>query len=175
MGESDATDLLGDRAFAHEAELVAIPVERLDPEFSGWRSGLAGAVTQKFAQWLAVRPAIVGGRLALDRRTRPAADWRASRTRATSSGSSPTPPTSAEPGQASFFACGLASSTGQCARWISESFGRAEQQPGEPAPPRVATTTSRAALLCSARARPGSDRTDDPARRRRPGSGRPAG
>nr|WP_255426741.1 DUF4180 domain-containing protein [Pseudonocardia sp. C8] len=72
-GESDATDLLGD-AFAHEAELVAIPVERLDPEFFRLRSGLAGAVTQKFAQY-GVRLAIVGDVSRWTAEPGPVADW----------------------------------------------------------------------------------------------------
>ena len=71
--EADATDLLGD-AFAHEAELVAVPVERLDPEFFRLRSGLAGAVTQKFAQY-GVRLAVVGDVSRWTAEPGPVADW----------------------------------------------------------------------------------------------------
>lgn len=71
--ESDATDVLGD-AFADEAGLVAIPVERLDPEFFRLRSGLAGAVTQKFAQY-GVQLAVVGDVSRWTAEPGPVADW----------------------------------------------------------------------------------------------------
>lgn len=71
--EADAIDVLGD-AFAQEAELVAIPVERLDPEFFRLRSGLAGAVTQKFAQY-GVQLAVVGDVSRWTAEPGPVADW----------------------------------------------------------------------------------------------------
>jgi hypothetical protein len=57
-GESAALDLIGD-AFGHEAELVAVPVERVADEFFRLRSGVAGAVMQKFVNYR-VRLAVVG-------------------------------------------------------------------------------------------------------------------
>ncbi|BAJ27923.1 hypothetical protein KSE_21000 [Kitasatospora setae KM-6054] len=49
-GERQALDLLGD-AYYREAAWVALPVERLGAEFFRLRSGVAGAVVQKFAQY----------------------------------------------------------------------------------------------------------------------------
>ncbi|MEU3492794.1 DUF4180 domain-containing protein [Kitasatospora cineracea] len=49
-GEREALDLLGD-AYYREASWVALPVERLGSEFFRLRSGVAGAVVQKFAQY----------------------------------------------------------------------------------------------------------------------------
>jgi hypothetical protein len=57
-GESAALDLIGD-AFGHEAELVAVPVERVADEFFRLSSGVAGAVMQKFVNYR-VRLAVVG-------------------------------------------------------------------------------------------------------------------
>ncbi|GAA1764079.1 DUF4180 domain-containing protein [Agromyces humatus] len=54
----DATDLIGD-AWAHHAELVAVPVERLDPEFFDLSTGIAGEITQKLVNYR-LRLAIVG-------------------------------------------------------------------------------------------------------------------
>ncbi|AUG81362.1 alpha/beta hydrolase [Kitasatospora sp. MMS16-BH015] len=48
--ERAATDLLGD-AMGLGAEWVALPVERLPPEFFQLRTGLAGTVVQKFATY----------------------------------------------------------------------------------------------------------------------------
>jgi hypothetical protein len=71
--EADAIDVLGD-AFGHGADLVAVPVERLDPEFFRLRSGLAGAITQKFAQY-GVRLAVVGDVSRWTAEPGPVADW----------------------------------------------------------------------------------------------------
>ena len=71
--EAAALDVLGD-AFGQDAGLVAIPVARLDPEFFRLRSGLAGAVTGKFAQD-GVRLAVVGDVSAWTREPGPVADW----------------------------------------------------------------------------------------------------
>ena len=71
--EADAIDVLGD-AFGQEAELVEIPVQRLDPEFFRLRSGLAGAITQKFAQY-GVRLTVVGDISRWTAEPGPVADW----------------------------------------------------------------------------------------------------
>ncbi|WEO93772.1 DUF4180 domain-containing protein [Streptomyces sp. FXJ1.172] len=49
-GERAALDLIGD-AFGQDAELVAVPVARVADEFFRLRSGVAGAVVQKFANY----------------------------------------------------------------------------------------------------------------------------
>jgi hypothetical protein len=51
-------DLIAD-AMGHDAELVALPVERLPDEFFSLRSGLAGLIAQKFVNYR-MRLAIVG-------------------------------------------------------------------------------------------------------------------
>jgi hypothetical protein len=56
--ETDATDVIGD-AFGLGAELVALPVERLADDFFALRTGLAGAVVQKFVNYR-IRLVIVG-------------------------------------------------------------------------------------------------------------------
>ena len=56
--DSDATDLVG-QALGGHADLVAIPVGRLAPEFFTLASGLAGAVVQKFVTYR-LRLAVVG-------------------------------------------------------------------------------------------------------------------
>lgn len=48
--EAGATDLLGD-AFGEEADVVTVPVARLSPDFFQLRTGLAGAVVQKFVNY----------------------------------------------------------------------------------------------------------------------------
>ncbi|MFJ8792019.1 DUF4180 domain-containing protein [Streptomyces sp. NPDC102462] len=57
-GERAALDLIGD-ALGQEAQLVAVPVERIADEFFRLRSGVAGAVVQKFATYR-LRLAVVG-------------------------------------------------------------------------------------------------------------------
>ena len=54
----DASDLVG-TAWSHSANMVAVPVERLDPEFFRLRSGIAGEITQKFVNYR-LRLAVVG-------------------------------------------------------------------------------------------------------------------
>lgn len=54
----DATDLVGD-AWAHHAELVAVPVERLDPAFFDLSTGIAGEITQKLVNYR-LRLAVIG-------------------------------------------------------------------------------------------------------------------
>jgi hypothetical protein len=56
--ESSALDVIGD-AFGEEATVVAIPVERLCAEFFRLRSGVAGAVMQKFVNYR-LRLVVVG-------------------------------------------------------------------------------------------------------------------
>lgn len=71
--EADGLDVLG-QAFGAEADVVAVPVERLDPEFFRLRSGLAGAITQKFAQY-GVRLVVVGDVSRWTSEPGPVADW----------------------------------------------------------------------------------------------------
>ena len=54
----DAADLIGD-AWAHRAEVVAVPVERLDPDFFDLSTGVAGEITQKLVNYR-LRLAVVG-------------------------------------------------------------------------------------------------------------------
>lgn len=53
-----ATDVIGE-ALGERAELVAIPTERLAPEFFDLKTGVAGDIAQKFVNYQ-VRLAIVG-------------------------------------------------------------------------------------------------------------------
>ncbi|MFF7969986.1 DUF4180 domain-containing protein [Streptomyces sp. NPDC007905] len=57
-GESAALDLIGD-ALGQDAQLVAVPVGRVPDEFFRLRSGVAGAVVQKFVTYR-LRLAVVG-------------------------------------------------------------------------------------------------------------------
>ncbi|MGW3121428.1 DUF4180 domain-containing protein [Streptomyces sp. NPDC001107] len=57
-GEQAALDLIGD-AMGHEAELVALPMARVAEEFFRLRSGVAGAVMQKFVNYR-VRLVVLG-------------------------------------------------------------------------------------------------------------------
>ncbi|MFF7047564.1 DUF4180 domain-containing protein [Streptomyces griseorubiginosus] len=57
-GERAALDLIGD-AMGRDAEVVAVPVARVGEEFFRLRSGVAGAVMQKFVTYQ-VRLAVVG-------------------------------------------------------------------------------------------------------------------
>ena len=56
--EADATDLLG-ALYGTDAEVLAIPVSRLAPEFWNLKTRLAGLFIQKFQNYR-VRPAFVG-------------------------------------------------------------------------------------------------------------------
>ncbi|MFF3463743.1 DUF4180 domain-containing protein [Streptomyces sp. NPDC001984] len=56
--ESTALELIGD-AIGRDAQLVAVPVERIADEFFRLRSGVAGAVVQKFANYR-LRLAVLG-------------------------------------------------------------------------------------------------------------------
>ncbi|WP_053849955.1 DUF4180 domain-containing protein [Streptomyces sp. NRRL B-24085] len=57
-GERAALDLIGD-AMGRDAQVVAVPVDRVPEEFFRLRSGVAGAVMQKFVTYR-VRLAVVG-------------------------------------------------------------------------------------------------------------------
>ncbi|MGP4013087.1 DUF4180 domain-containing protein [Streptomyces sp. 4N124] len=57
-GERAALDLIGDAGW-NEAELIAVPVQRVPEAFFQLRSGIAGAIVQKFAQYR-LRLAVVG-------------------------------------------------------------------------------------------------------------------
>ena len=54
----DASDLVG-AAWSHQANLVVVPVERLDPEFFRLSTGIAGEITQKLVNYR-LRLAVVG-------------------------------------------------------------------------------------------------------------------
>lgn len=56
--EQDALDLIGD-TWGTGAEMLAVPVERLPPEFFDLRTGLAGAVAQKLVNYH-LRLAVLG-------------------------------------------------------------------------------------------------------------------
>jgi len=57
-GERAALDLIGD-AFGQDAQLVAVPAERIGDDFFRLRSGVAGEVVQKFVNYR-IRLAVVG-------------------------------------------------------------------------------------------------------------------
>lgn len=54
----EAAEVLGD-AFHHGATWVAVPAERLDPDFFRLRTGVAGEFLQKFANYR-IRLAVIG-------------------------------------------------------------------------------------------------------------------
>ena len=54
----DASDLVG-AAWSHQANLVVLPVERLDPEFFRLSTGIAGEIAQKLVNYR-LRLAVVG-------------------------------------------------------------------------------------------------------------------
>ncbi len=55
----DALDRIADIGYTHQADRAVVPAEVLDPAFFQLRSGLAGAILQKFVNY-GVRIAIVG-------------------------------------------------------------------------------------------------------------------
>lgn len=71
--EREATDLIGD-ALGADAHVVAIPVERLGPDFFRLASGLAGAVVQKFVNYER-HLVIVGDVAAYEARSAPFRDF----------------------------------------------------------------------------------------------------
>jgi hypothetical protein len=48
--DRDAVDLMA-LAHSHKAKLLVLPVSRLDPDFFVLRTGVAGEIVQKFAQY----------------------------------------------------------------------------------------------------------------------------
>jgi len=54
----DASDLIGS-AWSHHADLIAVPVARLDPEFFRLSTGIAGEITQKVVNYR-LRLAVLG-------------------------------------------------------------------------------------------------------------------
>jgi hypothetical protein len=58
QSEQDALGILGE-AMAQQAEMVMLPVDRLSPSFFQLRTGLAGAIAQKFVTY-GMRLAIIG-------------------------------------------------------------------------------------------------------------------
>jgi hypothetical protein len=56
--EATALDVVGD-AFGADARVVSIPVTRLSPDFFQLRSGVAGAIVQKFVNYR-LRLVVVG-------------------------------------------------------------------------------------------------------------------
>lgn len=71
--EASALDLIGD-AFGAGANVVSVPVERLSPEFFRLRSGVAGAVVQKFANYR-LRLVVVGDATYHGPTSGPVDDW----------------------------------------------------------------------------------------------------
>jgi hypothetical protein len=88
--EASALDLIGD-AFGADANVVSVPVERLSPEFFRLRSGVAGAVVQKFANYR-LRLVVVGDAAHHGPRAGRSRTGCGRRTAAASCGSSPTGP-----------------------------------------------------------------------------------
>jgi hypothetical protein len=72
-GEADAMDVVG-QAFGEEAEIVAVPVARLTPEFVRLASGVAGAIVQKFVNYR-LRLVVVGPLEQHGPPSGPVADW----------------------------------------------------------------------------------------------------
>lgn len=71
--ESSALDVIGD-AFGADAQVVSLPVARLDPEFFRLRSGVAGAVVGKFATYR-LRLVVVGDPAYHGPTSGPVDDW----------------------------------------------------------------------------------------------------
>ncbi|GAA4940077.1 uncharacterized protein DUF4180 [Actinomycetospora succinea] len=68
--EAGALDVIG-QTYGTEVDVVAIPVERLDPAFAQLSSGVAGAIVQKFVNYR-LRLVVVG---ALGETSGPVDDW----------------------------------------------------------------------------------------------------
>jgi hypothetical protein len=71
--ERDATDLIGD-AWGADAQVVAVPVARLDPSFFQLSSGVAGAIAQKFVNYR-LTLAVIGDVSAFTAASEPLAAW----------------------------------------------------------------------------------------------------
>ncbi|WP_432892267.1 DUF4180 domain-containing protein [Kribbella sp. CA-245084] len=72
--ESDAVQLIVDAHYAHRAEWIAFTPEQLGDEFFELRTGLAGAITQKFVMYQ-MGLAVVGDISSRVAASRPLADW----------------------------------------------------------------------------------------------------
>lgn len=72
-GERDAVDLLGNMAI-DRPDWIAIPVERLVPDFFVLRTGIAGAVVGKLVNYH-IKVAIVGDISAYAAQSGPLRDW----------------------------------------------------------------------------------------------------
>lgn len=68
--EQSALDVIGE-TYGTGVDVVAVPVERLDPEFGRLSSGVAGAIVQKFVNYR-LRLVVVG---ALGATSGPVDDW----------------------------------------------------------------------------------------------------
>lgn len=68
--EASALDVIGE-TFGTGVDVVAVPVERLDPAFGQLSSGVAGAIVQKFVNYR-LRLVVVG---ALGTTSGPVDDW----------------------------------------------------------------------------------------------------
>ncbi|MEJ2890218.1 DUF4180 domain-containing protein [Actinomycetospora aeridis] len=68
--EAGALDVIGE-TYGTGVDVVAVPVERLDPAFAQLASGIAGAIVQKFVNYR-LRLVVVG---ALGETSGPVDDW----------------------------------------------------------------------------------------------------
>ncbi len=73
LTDADANDLIGS-AWGAQADVVAVPVARLDPAFFELASGVAGELTQKFVNYHLVL-AVVGDVRAHEERSSAFAAW----------------------------------------------------------------------------------------------------
>ena len=73
VGATSVLDLVGD-ALGRAAEWIALPVARLDPDFFGLRSGVAGDVVQKLANYR-LRLAVLGDIAPLTDASTALRDW----------------------------------------------------------------------------------------------------
>jgi hypothetical protein len=71
--EQSALDLIGD-AYGSEADMIAVPVERLCADFFQLRTGVAGGVVQKFANYR-LRLVVVGDPAHHGPTSGPVDDW----------------------------------------------------------------------------------------------------
>ncbi|MFI5692823.1 DUF4180 domain-containing protein [Kribbella sp. NPDC051586] len=72
--DSDAVQLIVDAYYAHQASWIAFTPEQLGDEFFELRTGLAGAITQKFVSYR-MGLAVVGDISARVEASKPLADW----------------------------------------------------------------------------------------------------
>lgn len=72
--DRDAVDLIAEAHYEHQAEWVVLPTELLTPEFFRLRTGVAGAIAQKFADYR-MGLAIVGDVSAHEAASKPFRGW----------------------------------------------------------------------------------------------------